>query len=43
MPRDKTYSDVSQAIGETPMIQINRLGPEGGATIFAKCVSKRSA
>ena len=37
MPRDKTYADVSKAIGETPMIQINRLGPEGGATIFAKC------
>ncbi|MDE0866171.1 MAG: cysteine synthase A [Rubripirellula sp.] len=37
MPRDKTYSDVTKAIGDTPMIQINRLAPEGGATIFAKC------
>jgi cysteine synthase A len=37
MPRDKSYSDVSKAIGETPMIKINRLGPDGGATIFAKC------
>ena len=37
MSRGKTYSDVTKAVGETPMIQINRLGPEGGATIFAKC------
>ena len=37
MPRDKTFSDVTKAIGDTPMIQINRMGPEGGATIFAKC------
>lgn len=37
MPRGKTYGDASQAIGETPMIQINRLVPEGGATVFAKC------
>tara|TARA_R110002049_G_scaffold47902_1_gene138415 strand:+ start:122401 stop:123342 length:942 start_codon:yes stop_codon:yes gene_type:complete len=37
MPRGKTFSDISKAIGETPMIQVNRLGPEGGATIFAKC------
>jgi cysteine synthase A len=37
MPRGKTYENATQAIGETPMIQINRLAPEGGATIFAKC------
>ncbi len=37
MPRGKTYADVRKAIGDTPMIQINRLVPEGGATVFAKC------
>ncbi|GAA4471272.1 cysteine synthase A [Novipirellula rosea] len=37
MPRGKTYSDASKAIGDTPMIQINRLVPADGATVFAKC------
>lgn len=37
MPRGKTYANAAQAIGETPMIQINRLVPPGGATVFAKC------
>lgn len=37
MPRGKTYANASQAIGDTPMIQINRLVPSGTATVFAKC------
>jgi cysteine synthase A len=37
MPRLKLYENASQAIGDTPMIRINRLVPEGGATVFAKC------
>ena len=37
MPRGKTYDNAAVAIGDTPMIQINRLVPEGGATVFAKC------
>ncbi|GIX00374.1 MAG: cysteine synthase A [Pirellulaceae bacterium] len=37
MPRGKWYESAAKAIGDTPMIRINRLAPEGGATIFAKC------
>lgn len=37
MSRGKTYANAAQAIGDTPMIQINRLLPEHGATVFAKC------
>tara|TARA_B100000809_G_scaffold175809_1_gene173177 strand:+ start:3345 stop:4286 length:942 start_codon:yes stop_codon:yes gene_type:complete len=37
MPRGNTFSDVTKAIGDSPMIQINRLIPEGQATVFAKC------
>ena len=37
MPRNKTYDDASAAIGDTPMIRINRLVPKGHATVFAKC------
>lgn len=37
MARGKTYADVTKTIGDTPMIQVNRLVPEGGATVFAKC------
>lgn len=37
MPRNKTYDSVVQAIGDTPMIRINRIIPPGQATVFAKC------
>ncbi len=37
MPRNKTYQNAAEAVGETPMIRINRLVPEGHATVFAKC------
>ncbi len=37
MPRNKTYPNAPAAIGDTPMIQINRLVPPDQATVFAKC------
>jgi cysteine synthase A len=37
MPRNKTFDNVAQAIGDTPMIRLNRVIPPGGATVFAKC------
>jgi cysteine synthase A len=37
MPRNKTYDHAAAAIGDTPMIRINRLIPAGQATVFAKC------
>jgi cysteine synthase A len=37
MPRGKTFADAAAAIGDTPMIRINRLVPAGHATVFAKC------
>jgi cysteine synthase len=37
MPRLKLYENASQAIGDTPMIRINRLVPQDGAAVFAKC------
>jgi cysteine synthase A len=37
MPRGRTFENVARAIGDTPMIRINRLIPPGHATVFAKC------
>jgi len=37
MPRNKIYQNAAECVGETPMIRINRLVPEGHATVFAKC------
>ena len=37
MPRGKTYVNAAEAIGESPMIRINRLIPSDHAVVFAKC------
>ncbi|MCM2372379.1 cysteine synthase A [Aporhodopirellula aestuarii] len=37
MARGTTFANVTRTIGDTPMVQINRLIPAGGATVFAKC------
>ncbi len=37
MPRKKLFNDSAEAIGDTPMIRINRLIPERQAVVFAKC------
>lgn len=37
MPHGRTYDDAAAAIGNTPMIRINKLVPKDHATVFAKC------
>ncbi|RIK87745.1 MAG: cysteine synthase A [Planctomycetota bacterium] len=37
MPRNRVFDHAAAAIGDTPMIRINRLVPAGQATVFAKC------
>lgn len=37
MSRGKTFDAVTDTIGDTPMIRINRLVPQEHATVFAKC------
>lgn len=37
MSRGTTFENITRAIGDTPMVQINRLVPSDQATVFAKC------
>lgn len=37
MPRNRAFDNVTQTIGDTPMIRINRIVPPGHAEVFAKC------
>ena len=37
MPRNQIFDNAVAAVGDTPMIKINRLIPADHATVFAKC------
>lgn len=37
MPRNKIFDTAVDTVGDTPMVRINRLVPEGHATVLAKC------
>jgi cysteine synthase A len=30
------YTDITELVGRTPLVRLNRLSPEGGATVYAK-------
>ncbi|MEZ6234471.1 MAG: pyridoxal-phosphate dependent enzyme [Phycisphaerales bacterium] len=34
---ERTYDNILQAIGHTPLVRLNKVVPPGGATILAKC------
>ena len=37
MPRNRVFEHAAAAIGDTPMIRINRLVPKGQGIVYAKC------
>jgi cysteine synthase A len=39
----QVYTDNSLSIGRTPLVRLNRVGPEGGATILAKIEGRNPA
>ena len=36
-PQGRVYDDITQVIGGTPLVRINRIVPPGQATVLAKC------
>jgi cysteine synthase len=36
-PHGRVYNNITETIGGTPLVKINRLVPPGGATVLAKC------
>jgi cysteine synthase A len=51
MPHGRIYNDITETIGNTPLVRINRIGPAGGAEVLVKlesfnplsCVKERIA
>jgi cysteine synthase A len=39
MARPKLMNDILEAVGNTPMVRLNRITPEGSATVYAKLES----
>ena len=37
MSRGNTFANVTETVGSTPMVRINKLVPDGHAEVFAKC------
>lgn len=36
-PQGRIFNDITETIGGTPLVRINRIIPAGGATVLAKC------
>src|SRR5271170_2599632 len=36
-PQGKVFNDITETIGGTPLVRLNRIIPPGGATVLAKC------
>src|SRR3954452_25084735 len=36
-PQGRTFESITETIGGTPLVRLNRIIPAGGATVYAKC------
>src|SRR5438270_10671868 len=36
-PQGRIFNDITETIGGTPLVRLNRVIPAGGATVLAKC------
>ncbi len=37
MLRNRTYDNITLAVGDTPLVRLNKVIPAGGATVYGKC------